>query len=166
MNAPTSLSIPKEDHIESFNQLRLDTLDAFYALDTALEDWLHDAGSNCQNASTGCRVKALTITEFSENVATKRQALYLKSLSSELTSAIEMRNLVVHSQASFGFVGERPMIFLKPVWLKYAMNDCFVHIEHQDIDNAIKVVNRVAKKISGWREQRDTKQSQEISPAS
>jgi hypothetical protein len=166
MNAPTSLLIPNEDLIESFNQLRLRTLDAFYALDTALEDWLHDVGSSCPSASTGCRVKALKTVEFPLDVATKAQARYLTSLRSELTSAIEMRNLVVHSKASFGNVGERPMIFLKPVWLKYAMNDCFVHIEHDDIESAIKVANSVAKKISAWRKQREDKQASEINPAS
>jgi hypothetical protein len=166
MNAPTTLLIPKDDLIESFNKLKLKTLDAFYALDVALEDWLQDVGLNCQSASTGCRVKALKTADFPSDVATKAQARYLASLSLELTSAIEMRNLVVHSQASFGHVVEQPMIFLKPVGLKYVTKDCFVHIEHDHIESAIKVAHSVAKKISAWRKQREDKQASAINPAS
>ncbi|MFC0589145.1 hypothetical protein ACFFF7_06935 [Novosphingobium aquiterrae] len=159
MNAPTSLLIPEQIDIEEFNQLRLKTLDAFYTLDVALEDWLHDIGSKCPTASTGCRINALATAQFPANVASKAQADYLSGLNSELSSAIEVRNLVVHSRASFGYVGDRPTIFLKPVGFKFASSNGYLHFELQDIELAIKVASSAAAKISAWRKQRDAKQA-------
>ena len=134
-------------------------LEAFYRLDMALEDWIHDGGGKAAGASTGCRLKELTETLFHEGIATKAQVARFGRLSDELDLAIRLRNLVVHSEATFGIIEGRPAIFLCPVSYTMRANGYVAVTDIEKVRLAIDLVNSRARTLASWRQQRDAKSS-------
>ena len=159
MNAPLPPPVLETSERETFNQLKLQMLEAFYHLDVALEDWIHDGGGKAAGASTGCRLKELTETTFPETIATKPQVARFARLSGELDGAIRLRNLIVHSEATFGVMAGRHAIFLSPVDHLMRING-YVAVTYIDaIQSTIDRVNLSAKTLTSWRKQRDAKSS-------
>lgn len=159
MNAPISSSSFETDERTSFDRLKLQLLDAFYQLDVALEEWIHDGGGKAGGASTGCRLKELTAISFADKIATKAQIARFAKLSEELDFAIRLRNLLVHCKVSFGNVEGNPSIFLCPVSHSMRANGYFAVTDPTKIENAINKVTSSARTLDAWRGQRDAKSS-------
>ncbi len=157
MNAPFPLPHPASDEFEQFQRLKLELIEAFFDLDVSLEDWIHDGNGKASGASTGCRLKELIAIEFPQSIASKAQVSRFAKLSAELDGVIKVRNMVIHSRASFGIAAECPVIFLQPVDHDLRQTGFFAHVTAAHISSAIDKARSTAKTLNAWRRQRDNR---------
>lgn len=133
---------------------------SFAALDREMEQWLHECGIGDPRISSGQRLQALA-NRAGELKATQRQRVQIEETSAQLSRALSIRNALVHGYPSTGLIGAQPYIFVRTLDQEFGPAPVVHCFTVPDIADAIADVDRMHRKLFGWRSQRNASASAE-----
>ena len=143
---------------ESYERVKLDFLDAFFALELQVGLWLALLGRTDAGTPFGQRIQALADHPDLQKRASAKQLKRIRDLTQECKPLIRLRNNLVHSRAVGWSTEENATVLLSTLPLAVVERDAVLPIELAVISSARSQAKRLAGFLALWLSQSGPRQ--------
>jgi hypothetical protein len=144
----------RECEAVSYASVRSDLLDAFFDLEFQVARWLKLLGYEDVRSPFGNRLQSLIDHEKLQSSVSKKQYGHIRKLARECGELIRIRNAVVHSKASYGYISGEPAVFLQTLSLSLFEEGALLPMTYAQIKLAEKDARKIAGQLCLWYSQR------------